>query len=301
MDEPSSRGRRASMVELILSILANSPKPLHATTIRQRIALPDLWQHEQLSVGQLGQSRRWLCLHLRQLQRLALESLMAWLEAELLTNGHQTPNHLVDTATGQIAEALDFEDNTTTLEALDFVGSAFGDLKSFQDKVVEDPEWFSPWSLCEELEDAVRDEHETALTSGFYSLLLLYQCRGFLENDELLLKHLEMGGAARISLAHWFRTVDRFLERPVADLIDWVLKNMIISQHLAVGTQRFDGQKIRLRMILEEDGLESLVGWSWQPGVTPDRLVALLSLLSSCGVVSRTSEDLFAINSQTSG
>lgn len=70
----------------------------------------------------------------------------------------------------------------------------------------------------------------------------------------------------------------------------------IINQHLAVGTQRFDGQKIRLRMILEEDGLESLVGWPRQPRVTPDRLVALLSLLSSCGVVSRTGEDLFAVH-----
>jgi hypothetical protein len=68
-----------------------------------------------------------------------------------------------------------------------------------------------------------------------------------------------------------------------------------------LGTQRFDGKKIRLRMILEEDGLESLVGSPWRPDLTPDRLGALLSLLGSCGVVHKSERGYTVSNGSVGG
>jgi hypothetical protein len=65
---------------------------------------------------------------------------------------------------------------------------------------------------------------------------------------------------------------------------------LIISQHLAVATQRYDGEKSRLRMILEEDGLESPAKRPWQPALTPDRLESLLSLLASSQAIGKDSD-----------
>lgn len=294
-EERSPRGRRSSMIELIFAVLAAAPEPLGSGEIRMRLALPGLWKSEPLSGGQLKQSRSWLVLQLRQLQRLALESLFAWLERQLKNNGHQLPNSLVDAAIHVISGEYGFREDMTVGEVVETAGPPMTDLSTFEENVTSDPDACSPWSLCAQLRDAVVNTSEAALTTAFRSLLLLHQCRPFLEQDDLLARHLERGGASRVSLSHWFRLVDRFWDSPWKVLIDWILKNLIISQHLAVGTQRFDGEKVRLRMILEEDGLESLVQHPWQPAVTPDRLSALLSLLVGCGVLAQPKQEQYCL------
>jgi hypothetical protein len=296
IDEKSARGRRAAMVELILSILETASEPLDVPEIRQRMALPHSWTKEALTGGILRQSRSWFVLQARQLERMALESLMSWLESQLLQKGHLLPDALVSDAFEAMVAEYGFEEGTTTDDALKFAGEPIAGLEQFQQLIEEDPDWYSPWSLAGELREAVVEGTDTAVTTGFYSLLLLHQCRPFLEEDELLSRHLELGGATRVSLAHWFRLIERFRNRPFRELMDWVIKNFVISQHLAVGTQRFDGEKIRLRMILEEDGLESLVRSPWQPDLTPDRLATLLSLMTSCGAIVKMG-DGYAIRS----
>ncbi len=293
--EKSPRGRRASMIELLLKLLSSAEGPLDIDEIRQRLALPGLWHKEPLPDGLLHQSRSWLALQLRQLQRFALESLMSWVESELLSGGHQTPDELVRKAWDTYCKEMDVDPDITTAGALVLVHRPFKELKRFQKQVVRDPEWFSPWELCSQLSESIAEQDGSALYNAFYSLLFLKQCQHFLEADKLLECHLERGGSARISLAQWFRTVDRMKDRPCLDLLDWTLKNLVISQHFAVGTQRFDGEKIRLRMILDEDGLESLVGSPWKPGLTPDRLAALLSLLEDCDIVRSDDENFFQL------
>jgi hypothetical protein len=273
------------MVELLLKLLSSAEDPMEIDEIRQHLALPTLWQKDPLPDGMLRQSRTWLVLQLRQLQRFALEGLMSWVESQLLAKGHQTPDQLVSTAWEEYCEAMEVASDISTRDALTHVHKPFKDLESFQKLVSNDPEWFSPWDLCAQLSEAVAEGDGTLLPNAFYSLLFLKQCQPFLEADKLLSCHLEHGGSARVSLAQWFQVVDRLMDRPCLELLDWTLKTLVISQHFAVGTQRFDGEKIRLRMILDEDGLETLVGSPWKPGVTPDRLASLLSLLVGCGVL----------------
>lgn len=284
-DEKSPRGRRAGMIELILGALNSAGEPLSVEEIRRRIALPERWGSEPLSDGLLRQSRTWLVLQIRQLQRLAIESLMSWLESQLLQRGHQVPDALVAGALEAIEERLGYEPNESTTTVLGKISDPILTIDGFSKLALGDPEWFCPWSLCEGLAAAVKADGDECLTTAIYSLLLLNQFRPFLEGDELLKCHLEHGGATRQSLAQWFSIVDRLRDQPFRQLIDWTLKNLVISQHIAVGTQRFDGKKIRLRMILEEDGLETLVRSPWRPGLTPDRLAALLSLLTGSHVL----------------
>lgn len=295
-DENTNRGRRAGMIELVLTILTEAEGALDIDEIRRRLALPNLWRKAPLKEGMLRQSRSWLALQLRQLQRLAVESLMSWLEGRLLERGHQFPDDLVELAVQSIRDELELQPDASTEDALMEVGPPFRSVQDFQNAVTDDPDWFSPWALTDELADAVSDGDVRTLATGFYSLLMLHQCRPFLEKDEMLARHLDRGGAARQSLNHWFTIIDRLRARPLRELIDWTLKNLVISQHLAVGTQRFDGEKIRLRMILEEDGLESLVRRPWRPRLTPDRLAALLSLLVSCGEVKKIDGSRYTID-----
>lgn len=284
-EEQSNRGRRASTVELILNILADADEPLLVEEIRQRFALPESWSAGGLPPGMLRQSRTWLVLQLRQLQRLAMEALMSWVERQLIRRGHCFPDKLVDLAMGAISDAKSDPVPETVEAVLAEVGSPILGIDDFAGHVAVAADRHSPWRLSHHIRQAVMNNPAEIPSLAFHSLLLLHQCRPFLEGNKMTSKHLDHGGAARVSLAHWFRLVDRFRLRSLRDLVDWTLKNLVVSQHLAVGTQRFDGQKIRLRMILEEDGLETLVRKPWQPALTPDRLPSLLSLLESCGVL----------------
>ena len=151
---------------------------------------------------------------MRQIQRLALEGLFSWLERQLKHKGHQLPNTLVDTAIYVISGEFGFREGITVGEVLETAGPPIGDFTIFEEKVVTEPERFSPWNLSRKLREAVVEGSELSLTTGLYSLLLLHQCRPFLEDDGLLARHLERGGAGRGRFAHWFRLIDRFRDSP---------------------------------------------------------------------------------------
>ena len=80
--------------------------------------------------------------------------------------------------------------------------------------------------------------------------------------------------------------------------IQFVLEALIISQHLATAVNRFDGQNQRLRLSIEETGLESLVGKPWEPTVTEDRLPTILRLASDCGLLTAAPEDKFLFHAE---
>jgi hypothetical protein len=64
---------------------------------------------------------------------------------------------------------------------------------------------------------------------------------------------------------------------------------------MATAVNRFDGQNQRLRLSIEETGLEALVKEPWKPTVTEDRLPTILRLASDCGLIKSPSEDLFTV------
>lgn len=60
---------------------------------------------------------------------------------------------------------------------------------------------------------------------------------------------------------------------------------LILSQHFTVAARRFDGQTQRLRISIEEDGLEFLADSPVFPSLTPNRLYTALSLMADCGLI----------------
>ncbi len=57
---------------------------------------------------------------------------------------------------------------------------------------------------------------------------------------------------------------------------------------------RYDGQKQRLRLSIEETGLMSLVSEPWMPTVTEDRLPTALRLAADCGIIREVGDGTYA-------
>jgi len=71
------------------------------------------------------------------------------------------------------------------------------------------------------------------------------------------------------------------------DFLLVVIEELVLSQHLAVATGRYDGGVVRLRVTIEEEGLRALVAKPWKPAPAADKLASGLSLMAECGLVER--------------
>lgn len=291
INQKTGLGRRSASIKLVLDILEAAGGPLSEQKIREMMAFPRLWDRlpEELEEGLQHQSRLWVLLQFRQLHRLALESLMGWVEGQLL-QGTRIPDLIIDKAYAGVSEYLDVDSSISVKDLLTAASDPLATIDDYLAFREDDPDWFDLNLLIEDLLRVSSEEDEETCPTSFYVMLLLYNCRGWMENDDTIASQLCHGGAARVSFGYWFSTIDKLLDRPARELIDWTIKNLIISQHFAVGTNRFDGERIRLRFILEEEGLESLIRDPWHPIVTPDRLWTLLSLMDSCGLIRWTDE-----------
>jgi hypothetical protein len=281
-------GRRSAIICLICEILRKSRKALSLEDIRKSMAYGRLPTGKRLDVsgGLRSAGKRWLLLQVRQAQRLALESLMAWVEHRILIIGERDARQLVSAAVSNLRkEPVNAFREETPAEIL--AGWA-GRLKTFDDYVdaaLKDQERFCVFKLCEELEIAVTEEPKRICVPAFKLLMLARRFYEWLNADEEIRPYLAHGRSERISLAFWAKTWDKNSKYPLADLIALVLNNMVLSQHFAVTTNRFDGGTQRLRITIEEEGLEVLVGKTWKPNITPDRLGTVLSLMMDCELI----------------
>lgn len=71
----------------------------------------------------------------------------------------------------------------------------------------------------------------------------------------------------------------------IKDFLRLLFENLILSQHLTVAARRFDGRTQRLRISIEEEGLEFLADYPFVPTVAHDRLETALSLMADCGLI----------------
>ncbi len=287
--EENAKGRRSATVRLILGILQSTEASLGEQDIRERMSFPNLWgkQLDQLEDGLGRHCQLWTILQFRQLQRLALETLMGWVEGFLIYEGNTLPDQLIEKAHGGLCELLEMRVDAKVKDLLEATSIPFNSMEEYLEESKKAAAWIDLFILSEELLIRCQNEDRDSSSVAFFALLLLYNCRKWFESLEEIRDQLYHGGASRVSLRYWYDAVEKMLDRPSKELVDWTIKNLIISQHFAVGTNRFDGERIRLRIILEEDGLEALVDRPWHPVVTPDRLAAFLSLMASCGLIKK--------------
>jgi len=288
INDMDAKGRRSATVSLILTVLRNSKRALEEQEIRKSMAYQRLSNDKPLNLesGPEQSAKKWLLLQVRQGQRLAMESLLAWVEHRILNHHERSTADIVRATRDNLkhGEPAVFGQRTSAAALKAFMGK----LKTLDDyiKAAMNEEQLCLFWLSRELERVVTEQPDSICPNALKLLLLARRFAEWLSEDAVLKHELGRGGTPRISLEYWRKVFDKNAEQPIENLLAVLIENLVLSQHFAVATNRFDGGRQRLRIILEENGLEALVEHPWQPRITPDRLPSTLSLLSDCGFVS---------------
>jgi hypothetical protein len=291
-DQTSLLGKRSSTLALARFHLEQAGKALTVDDIRRGmflVATPDGEAYE-VPEDLTDAHKKWQVLQMRQLQRYAMEALLSWCEMQILHERVHEPSVLAQSletewrdssifrpqayAFSDLLEDLEarFESPSDLLEACrqGELETPFGIMKNIQTHFQRGDTALAPWCL--------------------YGLLI---CSVFAGLHQDAAEKLEVGGATRVSLKSLSERLNRIRSQPLQHALRYILEAMIISQHFATAVNRFDGQNQRLRMAIEETGIEPLVGEPWTPKITEDRLATLLSLAHEAGIVNRTGSSTF--------
>ena len=150
----------------------------------------------------------------------------------------------------------------------------------------------NPFDLMATIQDRFWAGDPSFAEFAFSGLLL---CASFAGAGGQESAFLRIGGPQRLSLESLRRRMVGLGAVTVREAFQYVLEAMIVSQHFATAVNRFDGQNQRLRLTIEETGLEALVNQAWVPTVTEDRLPTLLSLAAQAGIIVSVEERSYAL------
>lgn len=298
IDTKSRLGKRSSTISLIIQILKTSPQPLSEQKIRVAMAYGRLPGQKQLALSMPLQTRHliWLILQVRQAQRMAMECIFSWTEQRIMHFRERDTASIVKSAIsslGKHKEILPVGDTSNQIMGRLFPSiNDLSELISMKDK---DP-MYCIFSLMEKLENELRDTKKCEETLIPYAMRLLCICAKYvdvLKDNEVLIRFLKHGGVDRISLRYWYDTIQKRENSPIEDFLRFIIENFILSQHLGVAASRFDGQRQRLRIAIEEEGLVPLVPRPLKPFVGDDRLEMALLLAVDCGLISKREEQFF--------
>jgi hypothetical protein len=154
----------------------------------------------------------------------------------------------------------------------------------------------TPWGVYVDLRDALAEKDRGRAVAATWNLtIVVLALAGALVDDDNAFAAI--GGRRRISLVHfkhwWARRREVKLQRALEDM----LQELVLQQHVAVAVSRFDNENRRLRFSEDECGWEALPGTlPSEPGLTPDRLLAMLSLLSDLALVAQVDERFTVTN-----
>jgi hypothetical protein len=285
--QDSRIGRRSTTVQLILDLLSASDRPLAERAVRAGLFFgrPNTTQkrteREELKTGWL----RWQVLQIRQLQRLALEALLSWFEVRLSVHNDKGTEQITAAAMNSITSDPNiFPLRQTVAECRRAFASECPDNPTFL-ALSEGSALWSPFDLMDTIQANVRQQDDAIVP---YALRALFVCARFTDlmfGTKTVRPELMQGIAERMSLSFLRDTTDRCSGLEVVEFTRFLFENLVLSQHFSVAARRFDGETQRLRISIEEEGLEFLADKPLVPFVTPDRLATALSLMADCGLI----------------
>ncbi len=290
----SDLGNRSSTLAMAIAILKRASTPLEAYEVREAMVSRRINGHSVSLLDRLIPAwYRWAVLQVRQTQRLALESIFAWAEWQIIKDGVRSSESLADNALAALwasesPKILGLTLDVTMSSLLRGVTSGHGALV-----IGEKDELLSIFELRYLLVESVDSKCDNAIALAIQTLLLCARITDILGNEEPARRFLARGKAERISLWHWADVIRRLSPLPLRTALLHIIENFILSQHFATAVMRFDGRTQRLRICIEEEGLCPLVSRPWRPAVSPDRLDAALALGADCGLIQVTRDGSF--------
>ncbi len=291
-------GRRSTTIALIIKLLSTSSEPFSEQEIRRAMAYCTLPNKKQLKLsaplhkGHL----QWLVLQVRQAQRLAMECIFSWTEQKIMFFHEHNIINIIKSAILEIKKSQDLLPGNETLKQI--IKRLFKDINDISNMITiahNDPLYcifYLMQLLIKELDFAKNEKRDSRKLIP-YSLRLLFLCSKYvdvLKENEDLKGYLNHGRAERISLFYWYETIRKWKERPIEDFLRFMIEDLILSQHFGVAASRFNGERQRLRIALEEEGFVPLVHFPLKPFVGDDRLKMALLLASDCGLISTSGE-----------
>ena len=290
-------GERSVTLLLVMQTLRTASGFRTEDEIRSALFHGMVTQRKPFSVPRpfITQWHHWICLQVRQAQRLALESLLGWLERRL-TNEHEHDVEIIGAYITSLWKANDsslpYRSKVSQI-SLEFTHE---NLHSLLQRSTKD-ESYSILALMNKLLECYRNEDDLQV---LYALRILFLCAEYarvLSLCETVDAELSLGGAERISLKFWQESLSRFSNLRPKEFISLLLEQFVISQHLAVAAMRYDGGSQRLRLSIEEEGLTVLSDGYLPLTVTRDRLFTALSLMAECRMIEVDTENwTFAVS-----
>jgi hypothetical protein len=280
--QKSRTGNRSATVGLILRLLNASDKPLTAEQIRVGLFHGMVSSSKPSTVPKelTLYWHRWICLQVRQAQRLALEAILGWLERHLKDKREHDP--------AAVAEFVDklWADNVLLLahgsDIRTIRATLAGSDLNFLLRRSKVDESSSIFDLMTQVRRSFDDYDDRVVVHALRTLFVSAEFTKALAEVGNIQAELNLGSSDRLSLTFWRDWLDRSESLSPITFIRQLLEQQIISQHLSVAARRFDGGAQRLRLSIEEEGLTVLAPQDLPLGVTPDRLFTALSLMAEC-------------------
>lgn len=285
-------GKRSTTLALAIHHLTRCASAVTAHEVRRGMAL---------SVSQDGKPydppeeltdarNNWLTLQMRQLQRLSMECLLSWCEGRILKDRINETSAMAERFSADWdGDEHGFEGVATLSEMITKLDEQASDIDGFIDAVLEE-RLSNPFDMMVDIQRLFKISDRVYAKFAFSGILLCVAYAGAAGDDASLLK---LGGPVRVSLNNLRRRLVGLGDVSVREAFQFILESMIISQHFSTAVNRFDGQNQRLRLTIEETGLEALVGKPWEPTVTEDRLATLLTLAAQSGLVKRDDDSFW--------
>lgn len=240
--------------------------------------------------------RKWLTLQMRQLQRLALETLLSWCEDQILRYDVVDPSAMAARfKTSWTPTDYGLHEDRTLVELIHRLDANSNSVEDFI-RAINSNDLPDPFWTMAEITDKFRKRDPGFAAPCFFGLLL---CATFAGAENAPTNMVQLGTAPRLSLSVIRNRLTGLCDVTVAEAFEYIVEALVISQHFSTAVNRFDGRNQRLRLAIEETGLAALVSSPWEPTVTEDRLTMLLSLSAQCGLIGKNFEGEFLNNRVT--
>ena len=246
---------------------------------------PDLAPFEP-SAAVRGQALLWPALQARQLQRIALEAMLCWVESFISANGGAVSTEAMVEAADRLARASEDGADAPTVGAYLEVVRNRGGESGWPDACAWRPEtdifdlmadiggaaWQMDWDrlpgLC--LRAIASAE---AMTSGVKRLAEGRQVASLLG-----------GPPDRLPLLEASRQLARLHDQPLPDLWRELILSWVLAQHVRWSVARNGDGKQRLRVTLDDEGWIQLRPTARGAALMADRIETTLSLGADCGL-----------------
>jgi hypothetical protein len=283
--------RRKASIDLLRSILPEGDY-VSVPEIRRRLAAGALPIEAWADRPEVRESALLLSiLQTRQLQRLATEAMMLWVERSLSTAvaDAKTTEALVLAAHAAAAQVDEIAASASSvgayMDAIEDLGRETGWPRAAARPVTDIVVMIERLSEAQR-KDVTRLPGLALRAFGIVNAMTkAFRAENFAESG---LNPLERR-SDRLPMGIMAKRIEAIRDKPLAFLWRDVIKSWIIAQHVHWSAVRGSDGKKRLRIGLEGSGwIRVRPKPSSSFGVTPDRLVTLLSLGSECGLFAKS-------------